>query len=53
MLLDHLAGRRTEVDTIHGVIPREGARLGIPTPVNSVVVALLEAKESGFARAAR
>src|SRR5262245_43478407 len=52
MLLDHLAGRRAEIDPISGAIPREGARLGIPTPVSSVVVALLEAGESGFGRAA-
>ena len=49
MLLDHLARRRAEVDNINGAIPREGAVLGIATPVNSVVVALLKAKESGFA----
>ena len=48
MLLDHLAGRRAEIDNINGAIPREGAQLGIATPVNSLVVALLEAKESGF-----
>ncbi len=48
MLLDHLAGRRAEVDNINGAIPREGARIGIATPVNSVVVALLKAKEAGF-----
>src|SRR5262245_40153515 len=53
MLLDHLAGRRAEIDSINGAIPREGARLGIPTPVNAVVVALLKARESGFPRAAR
>lgn len=53
MLLDHLAGRRAEVDSIHGAIAREGAKLGIATPVNSVVVALLEAVESGFGKAAR
>jgi 2-dehydropantoate 2-reductase len=51
MLLDHLASRRAEVDNINGSIPREGAKLGIATPVNSVVVALLKAKESGFAAA--
>jgi len=50
MLLDHLAGRRSEVDNINGAIPREGARLGVATPVNSVVVALLKARESRFAR---
>ncbi len=50
MLLDHMAGRPAEVDNINGAIPREGAKVGISTPVNSVVVALLKAKESGFAR---
>jgi 2-dehydropantoate 2-reductase len=53
MLLDHLAGRRAEIDSINGAIPREGAKLGIATPVNAVVVALLKARESGFSRAAR
>ncbi|MCL4767512.1 MAG: 2-dehydropantoate 2-reductase [Hyphomicrobiaceae bacterium] len=49
MLLDHLARRPAEVDNINGAIPREGANVGIATPVNSVVVALLKAKEAGFA----
>jgi 2-dehydropantoate 2-reductase len=53
MLLDHLAGRRAEVDSIHGAIPREGAKLGIATPVNAVVVALLKAREAGFGKSAR
>lgn len=48
MLLDHLAGRRAEVDNINGAIPREGAKVGVATPVNSVLVALLKAKESTF-----
>lgn len=48
MLLDHLAGRRAEIDNINGAIPREGAKVGVATPVNSVVVALLKAKESAF-----
>ncbi len=52
MLLDHLAGRPAEIDNINGAIPREGAKYGIATPVNSVVVALLKAKESGFAKTA-
>ncbi len=51
MLLDHLAGRPAEVDNINGAIPREGAKLGIATPVNSLIVALLKAKESGFGKA--
>jgi len=48
MLLDHMAGRPAEVDNINGAIPREGAKVGIATPVNSLVVALLKARESGF-----
>jgi len=50
MLLDHLAGRPAEVDNINGAVPREGAKVGVATPVNSVVVALLKAKESGFGK---
>jgi 2-dehydropantoate 2-reductase len=50
MLLDHMAGKRAEVDNINGAIPREGAKVGVATPVNSVVVALLKAKEAGFAK---
>ena len=50
MLLDHLAGKRAEIDNINGAIPREGSKFGIATPINSVVVALLKAKESGFAK---
>jgi 2-dehydropantoate 2-reductase len=52
MLLDHLAGRPAEVDNINGAIPREGAKYGVATPVNSMIVALLKAKESGFVKAA-
>ena len=50
MLLDHMAGKRAEIDNINGAIPREGAKVGIATPINSVVVALLKAKESGFGK---
>jgi 2-dehydropantoate 2-reductase len=50
MLLDHLAGRPAEVDNINGAIPREGAKVGIAAPVNSIVVALLKAKEAGFVK---
>ena len=50
MLLDHMAGKRAEIDNINGAIPREGAKVGIATPINSVVVALLKAKESGFVK---
>jgi 2-dehydropantoate 2-reductase len=49
MLLDHLAGKPAEIDNINGAIPREGAKVGVATPINSTIVALLKAKESGFA----
>lgn len=45
MLLDHLAGRMSEIDAINGSIPRVGAQLAIPTPVNDTVCALIRAKE--------
>lgn len=50
MLLDHLAGRKAEVDNINGAIPREGAKVGVPAPVNAIVVGLLKAKEAGFGK---
>jgi 2-dehydropantoate 2-reductase len=50
MLLDHMAGKPAEIDNINGAIPREGAKVGIATPINSTLVALLKAKESGFAK---
>lgn len=45
MLLDHMAGRASEIEVINGAIPREGAVLGMATPVNRAVVALVTAKE--------
>jgi 2-dehydropantoate 2-reductase len=50
MLLDHLANKPAEIDNINGAIPRLGAEVGIAAPVNSIVVALLRARESGFLR---
>src|SRR5690606_7950212 len=46
MLLDSLAGRHGEIDAINGAISRLGAELGVPTPVNDVVVAIVKARES-------
>jgi 2-dehydropantoate 2-reductase len=40
---DRLAGRRMEIDARNGVIVRLGRKHGIPTPINEMVVALLEA----------
>ncbi len=46
MLLDAQAGRHGEIDAINGAISRLGAELGVPTPVNDVVVGLVRARES-------
>ncbi len=48
MLLDHLAGRRSEIDVINGAVPRLGGEVGVPTPVNETVVALVRAREHAF-----
>ncbi len=40
---DRLAGRQMEIDARNGVIVRLGRKHGIATPVNDMVVALLEA----------
>lgn len=48
MLLDHMAGRRSEIDVINGSVPRVGAEVGVPTPVNATVVALVRAREKAF-----
>ncbi|MAP96188.1 MAG: 2-dehydropantoate 2-reductase [Ponticaulis sp.] len=43
---DRMAGRPMEVDARNGVIVRLGAKHGIPTPVNELFVALLNASGS-------
>lgn len=52
MLLDAMAGRRGEIDAINGAISRLGADLGVPTPINDIVVAIVKAKESVIAECA-
>jgi 2-dehydropantoate 2-reductase len=45
VLLDLLAGRRSEIDVINGSIPRVGREVGIAAPVNEAITALVHAKE--------
>jgi 2-dehydropantoate 2-reductase len=45
MLLDHLAGRLSEVDVINGAIPPAAAEVGMAAPVNATVTALIKVKE--------
>ncbi len=44
------AGRATEIDWINGEVVRLGAEHGIPTPVNSTLVALVREAEAGGRR---
>lgn len=47
LLADRLAGRRMEVDARNGAVVRKGEKHGIPTPLNGMAVALLEAQQPG------
>ena len=45
-MLQHVeAGRRTEIDALNGALLREAAALGIVTPYNEALVALLKGRE--------
>lgn len=48
MLQDVLKKKRTEIDFINGVIVRQGQELGIPVPVNSILLDLVKTIESGY-----
>lgn len=45
MLQDREHGRLTEIDMINGAIAREGARLGVPTPVGETLTDLVKVIE--------
>jgi len=45
-LQDVLRGAPTEIAAINGAVAREGARLGVPTPVNALLAGLIEALEA-------
>ena len=45
MLLDHMAGRMSEIDAINGAIPLAAKAAGIAAPFNEVISALVRAKE--------
>ena len=48
MLQDVLAKRRTEVEYINGFIVRQGQELGIPVPVNVVLLNLVKTIEASY-----
>ena len=48
MLLDHHAERPSEIDAINGMAVELGQQLGIPTPYNEVLTAVIRQREAGF-----
>ncbi|HET6368072.1 MAG TPA: 2-dehydropantoate 2-reductase [Pseudomonadales bacterium] len=44
MLQDVMRGRRTEVEHLNGYVAAEGARLGVPAPLNAAVVEVFRAQ---------
>jgi 2-dehydropantoate 2-reductase len=48
MLQDVLKKKRTEIDFINGVIVRQAQGLGIPVPVNAMLVDLIKAIEANY-----
>lgn len=48
MLQDVLAKKRTEIDTINGVIVKQGKMCGVQTPVNYVLYQLVKALEKTY-----
>jgi len=45
---DIARGKRTEIDSLNGYVVRRGAMLGVPTPVNHTLSALLKLIEERF-----
>ena len=46
MLQDLMSGRKTEIESICGAIVSKGEDSGIPTPRNSILLALVKGIES-------
>jgi len=45
---DMARGKRTEIDSLNGYVARQGAQLGVPTPVNHALYTLVKLQELGF-----
>ena len=50
---DLIRGKRTEIDSLNGYIARRGAELGVPTPVNHALYALVKLAEESNELAAQ
>jgi 2-dehydropantoate 2-reductase len=44
---DMARGKRSEIDHLNGTVARRGAALGVPTPMNQALVALVKLVEAG------
>ena len=44
---DMARGKRSEIDHLNGTVARRGAALGVPTPVNQALYALVKLVEAG------
>ena len=53
MLQDVEARRATEIDFLNGGIARFGRELGVPTPLNDAITALIKGLEASWERAER
>ncbi len=45
MLLDHMAGRMSDIEAINGAIPPAGRAVNVQTPFNEDINALVRVKE--------
>jgi len=48
MLQDHMAGRRSEIDAINGMVPVVATEVGTRAPYNEVVTAIVKSREAAF-----
>jgi 2-dehydropantoate 2-reductase len=48
-LLDHEVGRRSEIGQLNGAVVAAGTATGTPTPMNAMLVALVDAREARLA----
>jgi 2-dehydropantoate 2-reductase len=48
MLLDHQVLRVSEIDAINGMVPVLGRELGLLTPYNDVMAAMVRRREEAF-----
>ena len=50
LAIDHLAGRRCEIDAINGMVPVVAARHGLSAPYNDALATVIRARESSFGK---